>query len=198
MTAPSAPAFASPMPNLIIRSIRPDDAQRLRAFHARLSEDTIRNRFFGPHRFLAESEVLRFTSPAAGHEVALAATSDEVIIGVARAIRLGSGDVAEVAFVVEDAYQHHGIGTGLLTLLAHLAWDDGIQRFVADTFATNRAMLGVFTHTPEAVRVTSSHREGSALHLVMDVVPPGADLVVMTQSDRAPARRGSGAVKASR
>jgi hypothetical protein len=146
------------MPNLIIRSIRPDDAQRLRAFHARLSEDTIRNRFFGPHRCLAESEVLRFTSPAAGHEVALAATSDEVIIGVARAIRLGSGDVAEVAFVVEDAYQHH----------------------------------------PEAVRVTSSHREGSALHLVMDVVPPGADLVVMTQSDRAPARRGSGAVKASR
>ena len=186
------------MPNLIIRSIRPDDAQRLRAFHARLSEDTIRNRFFGPHRFLAESEVLRFTSPAAGHEVALVATSDEVIIGVARALRLGLGDAAEVAFVVEDAYQHHGIGTGLLTLLAHLAWDDGIQRFVADTFATNQAMQGVFTHTPEAVRVASSHREGSVVHLVMDVVPPGAELAVVTPGDRVAIQRGSAAGQMSR
>jgi GNAT superfamily N-acetyltransferase len=156
---------------VVIRSIRPDDARGLQAFHARLSDDTVRNRFFGPHRVLADAEVHRFTSVVRETEVALVATVDEEIVAVGRYIRLGMDDAAEVAFVVQDGYHGHGIGTALLTLLARIAWDDGIRRFIADTLATNRAMLDVFMQTPQAVTVMNTRREGSVTHLVMGVVP---------------------------
>jgi GNAT superfamily N-acetyltransferase len=162
---------AGPAPGVVIRSIRPDDAMGLQAFHGRLSDDTIRNRFFGPHPVLPKSEVHRFTSLTRGREAALVATVEGEIVAVGRYIRLGGDDAAEVAFVVQDAYQGHGIGTALLTLLAHLAWDDGIRRFVADTFAANRAMLDVFMHTPQAVTVMNTRRDGPVVHLVMGVVP---------------------------
>jgi hypothetical protein len=58
-----------------------------------------------------------------------------------------------------------------LTLLARIAWDDGIRRFVADTLATNRPMLDVFLYSPQAVTVMSTRRDGSVVHLVMGVVP---------------------------
>jgi GNAT superfamily N-acetyltransferase len=170
------------VPGVVIRSIRPDDATRLLGFHTRLSDDTIRNRFFGPHRVLPEAEVHRFTSPVPGNDAALVATLDEEIVAVGRYNRLGRDDAAEVAFVVQDAYQGHGIGTSLLTLLAHIAWDDGIHRFVADTFADNLTMLGVFMHTPEAVTVLRTRRDGSVVHLVMSVVPAENTLALAAAS----------------
>lgn len=162
--------------DLILRAIRPDDASALQAFHRRLSADTIRNRFFGPHRELTDHEARCFSSLTPGSEAAFVATTvDDGIVAVGRYVRIGHGDAAEVAFVVEDGYQHHGIGTSLLTLLAPLAWDDGIRRLVADTLSTNSAMLGIFLHTPAAVTVLTTRRDGSVVHLVMTLTqPPGA------------------------
>ena len=157
---------------VVIRSIRPDDATGLQTFHAHLSDDTIRNRFLGAHPVLTDAEAHQLTSFALGAEVAFVATADEVIVAVGRYVRLGGGDAAEVAFVVADLHQGHGIGTALLTLLARVAWDDGIRRFEADTFAVNAAMLHVFMHTPRAVAVESARQDGPVDHLVMGVVPP--------------------------
>jgi hypothetical protein len=70
---PTDGAAAKPV-GAVIRSIRPSDAAGLRGFHARLSDDTIRNRFFGPHAVLPEAEVRRFTSLLPEREVALVAT----------------------------------------------------------------------------------------------------------------------------
>jgi hypothetical protein len=53
----------------------------------------------------------------------------------------------------------------------NIAWDDGIHRFVADTFSDNQAMLGVFMNTPQAVTVLRTRWDGSVVHLVMGVVP---------------------------
>jgi GNAT superfamily N-acetyltransferase len=187
MNSPSAlSAGGRPRAAVAIRSIRPDDASGLRAFHARLSDETIRKPFFGPHRLLPEDEVRRFTSPVAGRDVALVAIVADDIIGVGRSIRLAGRDVAEVAFVVDDDYQGRGIGAALLTLVAHMAWDDGIRRFVADTFVTNQAMLGVFLHTPRAVAVTATRRDGTVVHLVMSLVPPD-DSLALASDQRTPA-----------
>ena len=53
---------------------------------------------------------------------------------------------AEVAFVVADEYQHHGIGSLLLDELARAAWQRGVEVFRAETLAENSAMLDVFRH----------------------------------------------------
>ncbi len=176
ITSPSAADPPSSVPGMVVRAIRSDDGSALQAFHYRLSPDPIRSRFFGAHPDLPDAEARRFTSPLAGHEVALVALFGSEIVGVARYIRIGTGDGAEVAFVVEDRYQGHGIGTELFTLLARIGWNDGIRRFIADTLAENHTMLDVFRRTPHAVTVTEARRDGGVMHLTMSVTPPGADL----------------------
>ena len=160
------------LPAVAVRSIRPDDDVALRAFHSRLSDDTIRNRFFGAHPTLGAAEARRFTDLDPGTAAALVATTGVDIVGVGRYVRVGTAPVAEVAFVIEDGFQGHGLGTELLTLISRIAWGDGIRRFVADTFAVNRAMLDVFFNTPQAVTVASTRRDGSVTHLVMTLTPP--------------------------
>jgi RimJ/RimL family protein N-acetyltransferase len=177
---------------IVVRAIRRDDASGLQDFHHRLSPDTVRRRFFGAHPHLADEEARRFTSPADGLHAALVATFDGQIVGVGRYYRLGSGDAGEVAFVVQDGYQHHGIGTELLTLLARIGWDDGIRHFVADTFAENYTMLDVFRRTPAAVTVTETRRDGGVIHLIMALTRPGL------RPDRPRARRMSSAESGSR
>jgi RimJ/RimL family protein N-acetyltransferase len=166
---------AAAVPGLVVRAIRPDDAAELQVFHQRLSADTIRNRFFGAHPRLPDEEARRFTSLGGGQQ-ALVAILDYHIVGVGRYIRPRAGAAAEVAFVVQDGYQGHGIGTELFTLLARIGWDDGIRRFVADTYADNRAMLDVFMRTPGAATVTKTRPDGSVIHLTMAVSPPGGVL----------------------
>ena len=160
------------LPDVVIRGIRAADGAGLQAFHRGLSDETVRNRFFGAHPSLSDKEVVRFTSLVPGGELALVATVGDQIVAVGRYVPFGGGGAAEVAFVVTDDYQHHGIGRSLLKLLARLAWDDGIRRFVADTFASNRSMLGVFLHTPTAVTVLTTRRDGSVVHLVMQITRP--------------------------
>ena len=164
------------MSALILRGIRPDDAAALQAFHRRLSADSVRSRFFGVHPDLSDAEARRFTQLPSGQQ-GLVAIAEGHIVAVGRYIRLGSGAAAEVAFVVEDGYQGHGIGTELLTLLARIGWDDGIRRFVADTLIENQAMLTVFRRTPAAVTVLETSRDGGVLHLIMAVTAPRSTLV---------------------
>jgi RimJ/RimL family protein N-acetyltransferase len=167
-----AGAAAPASSGLTVRAIRPDDAASLKAFHLLLSNETIRNRYFSAHRELTDAEAQRLTALPVGDEAAFVATEGDGIVAVGRFIRLGGTDAAEVAFVVADRWQHHGIGTELLWLLARRGWSDGIRRFIADTLVDNHAMLAVFMHTPAAVTVESTSRDGSVIHLVMRVSEP--------------------------
>ncbi len=63
----------TPLNDVVVRSIRPEDAVALQAFHRRLSDDTVRNRFFGIHPELSEQEARRFTTLQAAAETALVA-----------------------------------------------------------------------------------------------------------------------------
>ena len=72
--------------------------------------------------------------------------SGDRLIAVGRFDRVPGETEAEVAFVVADEYQHHGIGSLLLDELARAAWQRGIEVFKAETLAENAAMLDVFRH----------------------------------------------------
>jgi GNAT superfamily N-acetyltransferase len=128
-----------------VRAIRPDDASRLVTFHLALTPKSVYRRFFSIHPKLSEAEVERFTCVDYVDRLALIAEVGDRMVAVARYDRLAGTSEAEVAFVVTDELQHHGIATLLLELLAHAAWRSGITAFVASTLAENRAMLGVFT-----------------------------------------------------
>ena len=53
-------------------------------------------------------------------------------------------NMAEVAFVVHDDWQNHGIGSSLLQHLTNIARRNGIRGFTAEVLRANRAMQRVF------------------------------------------------------
>jgi RimJ/RimL family protein N-acetyltransferase len=129
---------------LRMRAIEGTDEERLVAFHATLSEDSVYFRFFAPHPRLAPQEVFRFTHVDGDARAALVVLDEDRIVAVGRYDRLGESDEAEIAFVVGDAYQHQGLATALLHALADLARRQGIGTFVAVTLPENRKMRAVF------------------------------------------------------
>jgi acetate---CoA ligase (ADP-forming) len=74
----------------------------------------------------------------------LTADGGERVVAVALYARLRDATAAEAAFAVADEHQGRGIGTRLLEQLAHLAAEQGIERFVAEVLPANRSMLAVF------------------------------------------------------
>jgi GNAT superfamily N-acetyltransferase len=140
-----------------VRPIRPDDAPRLADFHRRLSPRSVYRRFLFVHPVLSEAEIHRFTCVDYIDRMALIIEDTDRLIAVGRYERDPGADEAEVAFVVADEDQHHGIGTLLLDQLAEEAWRNGITTFVASTLCENREMLDVFLHSGYPV-ITSVDR----------------------------------------
>ncbi len=76
--------------------------------------------------------------------------------------------VAEVAFIVADAYQNRGIGTLLMGALSIAAEYHGVQRFTARVLSDNMAMRAILDHAG-----ARWHREDlGVVTTEIDVPPP--------------------------
>ncbi len=149
---PSEPALREEAITLLdgsvvwVRAIQPEDSERLRAFHARLSPETVRQRFFHCMPQLTARMAEHFTHVDQRNRAALVATrgsgASEEIVGVVSYDRIGPA-TAEAAFVVADRWQGHGIATALLHRLAAFALACGFTTLVAITMAGNVRMLHV-------------------------------------------------------
>jgi GNAT superfamily N-acetyltransferase len=176
-TSPPAPGYLSylecdvmPTPGLAvhIRPIRADDAAPLVAFHEELTPRSVYRRFFSVHPTLSPAEVERFTCVDYVDRLALVAYVADRLVAVVRYDRSPGGAEAEVALVVADALQHHGIATLMLKMLASAAWRSGITAFVASTLAENREMLSVFRHSGFQV---STHLSGGIVEVRFSIDP---------------------------
>jgi RimJ/RimL family protein N-acetyltransferase len=67
-----------------------------------------------------------------------------VVVSESRYLLDPDGQWAEVAFVVDEAYQRIGISTYVFNLLVRLAKERGIKGFWADVLLSNTAMMKVF------------------------------------------------------
>jgi GNAT superfamily N-acetyltransferase len=74
-------------------------------------------------------------------------TSGTEVVGLARYDVDPATRLADVAFVVADAWQNKGIGTALMTRLAEIGRARGVAGFTADVLATNSRMLDVFNRS---------------------------------------------------
>jgi RimJ/RimL family protein N-acetyltransferase len=130
-----------------IRALRPDDRASLLAAVSRTSSQSLYRRFFAVKRGFTEQEIAFFSNVDFVSHVALVAVMEEggqpFIVGGGRYIIMQPGQ-AEVAFVVVDQYQGHGIGAKLLHHLAVIARDAALKEFVAEILPDNTSMLKVF------------------------------------------------------
>lgn len=151
-----------------LRAMDEGDARALLEFHHGLSLKTTYFRFFSAHPELSQREVDRFTHVDHVDREAIVAMSGERIIGVGRYDRVPQTAGAEVAFVVADEWQHHGLGPVLLVHIADLARARGIHRLVAETLPTNRPMLAVFRNA--GLPMTTRFEDG-VVHVTLELEP---------------------------
>lgn len=74
----------------------------------------------------------------------LADEQKEEAIGLGQYAIDAEAHTAEVALVIQDDYQHQGLGTELLKYLTYLAKKQGLLGFTAEVLRENRPMLHLF------------------------------------------------------
>ncbi|MGB8650285.1 MAG: GNAT family N-acetyltransferase [Mycobacteriales bacterium] len=169
-----------------LRPITPEDGDRLRAMHSRLSPDTVYMRFFSMVRTLSARDVERLTNVDHDERVAFVALLRDEIVGVVRYFRHPGTADAEVAVVVEDAHQGRGMGPLLLEHLAAAGRERGIERFVANVLPSNVRMLQVFRSAGFEIE---RHMADGYVELVYPIRPTEASLQVSrAREHRAEAR----------
>ena len=157
-----------------VRAIRPDDDERLRAFHRQLSPDSIMFRFFHFLPELPGPDATHFTHLDYVDRMALLATAgageEDEILSVVRYDRIAEA-TAEVAFVVADKWQGRGIATALLYRLAAYARGKDFTTFVAVTMGSNARMIEVLRNS--GFPWTTTYSAGT-LEVRLDITKPPA------------------------
>ena len=149
-----------------VRAITPDDAPAIVALYTRLSRETLVLRYFGPHPQLSESEIEELTHPDGIDVVVLVAELHDMIVGVAQYHREPGKDEAEVAFLVDDSFQGHGIGT---MLLEHLASEGRGPRHTPVRGGYPGREPQDVTFLADAGFVASYQRDAEVMRVVLDI-----------------------------
>jgi GNAT superfamily N-acetyltransferase len=75
---------------------------------------------------------------------------------------------AEIAVIVTDAWQGHGVGSALLSRLADRARAEGVTRFTGLMLSGNRPMARLFAELGEPQVVS---RDGVTVELAVEIGP---------------------------
>jgi GNAT superfamily N-acetyltransferase len=131
-----------PFPELAVRAVEAEDVVRLARAFARLSPDTVYRRFFTLMPRPAPELLRRLAVVDHDTREGLAVLDGDEIVALASWDRpVPHAAEAEVAVLVEDAWQHRGLGRALVRMLAGRARRQGIERFTATLLSDNRAAL---------------------------------------------------------
>lgn len=150
------------------RPIHPTDMPRMRDLFYKLSEATMYYRFMSRQKFVSRRQIQEFVYIDHRNDVTIVGTLPEAygeeIIAIGSYYLDPKTNLAEVAFVVADAWQNHGIGTFLLQHLIRIARRNGIRGFTAEVLAENKAMQAVISKSNTKVR---SRLEGNVISYEM-------------------------------
>jgi CRP-like cAMP-binding protein len=145
-------AFITPIPvalndgtELYLRPVLPGDNERTTNGPVEFSSETLYRRFQSTRMPTKSLMAYLFEVDYVDHFVwVMTDGPDGPVVADARFVRdEADSTVAEVAFIVGDAYQGRGIGTFLMGALAVVAHYDGVQRFTARVLAENYPMRAI-------------------------------------------------------
>lgn len=137
-----------------VRPVRAEDREQIRRFLDGLSSDSIVFRFFGvPNLNWVVNWSVDVDYADSFALVAETGTPPQIVAHAAY-VRSGESE-AEVAFLVADAFQGHGIATILLAHLAEVAERNGITTFTAEVMPANHRMIEMFRLSGFPVEVRS-------------------------------------------
>jgi RimJ/RimL family protein N-acetyltransferase len=132
----------------------------------KMSPQSLYLRLFSGKRKFSDEEMNQIAKVDFVNVVALVAVLEkdgvDQIVGGGRYVRIGTsgtGQSAEVAFLIADAHQGLGIGSRLFKHLVAVARESGITHFEAEVLPTNAPMLNLFARS--GLLVEKALTEGS-------------------------------------
>lgn len=135
--------------DVVIRPIRPEDAEMTQEFVRGLSAETKYFRYMDAVQELSHSMLVRLTQIDYDREMALLAVTHkdgkEVELGVARYATNPDGDSCEFALVIDDDWQHQGIAHKLMEVLMNVARAKGLTVMEGEVLKNNTRMLKLCT-----------------------------------------------------
>lgn len=163
---------------ILIRPIRPEDAEPLRAGFGLLRPDEIRQRFLYAIKELTPEAAARLTRPDPEREFALVAAEPmppgEALIGAVARVAVTPG-TREAEFAILVSHFIGGMGLGRLLMLRLVRWARRrqLERLYGDVLEHNTAMLGL-------AQSLGFHREHSdtpgLVRVALDLRDPRADV----------------------
>jgi acyl-CoA hydrolase/RimJ/RimL family protein N-acetyltransferase len=137
------------------RAIKPSDVEDMRRLFYRFSDTSVYYRYFSPIKTMPHAKMQEYVNIDFSRTLSIVGLVKEMgegsIIAEGRFVREPQGPVADVAFVVDEAYQGRGIATFVLKMLIRLAKERGLKGFKADVLSSNKSMLKVFEKSGLAV-----------------------------------------------
>jgi len=136
---------------VLYRPIRPEDEPLLIKLHQALSERTVYLRYFQPLKLsqrTAHERLTRICFIDYDREMALVAAhktaeGNPEIIAIGRLSRTRGGDDGEMAVLVDDRFQHQGLGTELYRRLIEVAREERLTKVASTIMSENRDMLAI-------------------------------------------------------
>jgi acetate---CoA ligase (ADP-forming) len=150
---------------LHIRPVAAEDRPAIDVFLRDLSQESVGFRFFGAVNLEWVAEWAVDVDYADRYALVAVTGPERRIVAHAAYVHTGpgsAGERAEVAFLVADAWQGHGIATLMLAHLAAAAQAHGIETFTAEVLPHNHRMIEVFRESGFPVELRSS---GEALEI---------------------------------
>lgn len=160
---------------VLIRPIRPEDAEPLRAGFALLEPEEVRQRFLSSLRELPPEDAERFTRINPKNEFALVAAEPlppgEALVGAVARISVDpDGRAGEFAILVSHYIANMGLGRYLMTRLVKWAKGKKLERIYGDVFEHNHPMLSL----AESLGFERESQEDALVRLVLRLKPASA------------------------
>ncbi len=133
---------------ILLRPVKLNDEPILKDFFYSLSEESLFKRFICVKKEMPHSELQFYTAIDYSKDMVILAIIKEdwkeTVLGLAQ-YSINEKDLfADVAFLVRDDYQGHGIGELLFLYLTYIAKRAGLHGFTAEVLVDNKPMLNLF------------------------------------------------------
>ncbi len=140
------------------RPLRPSDEEEMRRLFYRFSDESVYYRYFTPLKTMPHAKMQTYVNVDYSKDLSIVGVVGEPgqghIIAEGRYVKDPHSPYADVAFIVDEAYQGYGIATYTYKMLMRLAKERGLQGFTADVMPANKSMMRVFEKGDAEVKAT--------------------------------------------
>jgi GNAT superfamily N-acetyltransferase len=154
--------------NVRFRAIKPADEESMRDLFYRFSDESVYSRYFRSVSSMPHAKMQEYVNVDWNKVMSIVGLVGEEgegrIIAEARYIKIPGSTLAEVVFVVDEAYQRLGIASLLYRMLIKLARERGVKGFIAEVLFSNLGIMNVFQKGDLPVK---AHLESGVYHLTI-------------------------------